>query len=334
VTLLSFSPREGAPGTEVTFIGSGFGAQLTDNTVSFNGTVAEVISANSSRIVARVPAGATTGLATINTPNGMVTTVEPFKVLASLSIKPSNITLQPAEVQQFRAIFSPAGGNESINWSVNGIAGGDTSVGKITPEGFYTAPNLATTQTSLNVTLRATSVATATLFAETSITIRFSTEVKPWTAVSVRNGASNVGYAIVSVRNGGLPIPIRAASLSVRNGPVSAPGLRAAVSVTSGPHITSITPTNLSRGGSVSLTINGVNLDGATMLRFINDDGSLDSTISASNISVNAEGTVLSVTVNVTSSSPLGGRNVMVVSANGHSLTGNGGTNRIQIVTP
>jgi|GEM_PF-4725256 len=78
--LFSFSPHEGLPGSRVTFIGVGFGAGVSS--VLFNGATATVVSNSPASVVAEVPQNATTGLVTITTPRGSVTTLTPFSVKA------------------------------------------------------------------------------------------------------------------------------------------------------------------------------------------------------------------------------------------------------------
>ncbi len=86
LSILSFSPHEGLPGDQVLFIGTGFGDGVTN--VSFNGASATIISVTSSSVVATVPPAATTGLVTITTQTGSVSTVTPFTV-AGLRITPT-----------------------------------------------------------------------------------------------------------------------------------------------------------------------------------------------------------------------------------------------------
>ena len=86
LAILSFSPHEGVPGDQVTFIGVGFGGGVTN--VSFNGASATVVSVTSTRVVATVPVGATTGLVTITTPTGSATTDTPFTI-AGIRITPA-----------------------------------------------------------------------------------------------------------------------------------------------------------------------------------------------------------------------------------------------------
>src|SRR5262249_43765033 len=60
--------------------------------------------------------------------------------------------------------------NKTVTWSVNGVNGGDSTVGKITPAGVYTAPLLVPANNVVKV--RATSAANASLFSESTLTLQ------------------------------------------------------------------------------------------------------------------------------------------------------------------
>ncbi len=69
--IASVSPMSGAPGTQVTITGSGFGDQRGSSYVSFSGVAAGVyLEWNSSRVICEVPDGALSGWLTVNTPGG------------------------------------------------------------------------------------------------------------------------------------------------------------------------------------------------------------------------------------------------------------------------
>lgn len=74
----------------------------------------------------------------------------------SVSISPSTTSLEVGSTQQFTATVTNVT-NTTVTWSVNGIHGGNTSVGTISKTGLYTAPNLVPSAGS--VTIQATSQA-------------------------------------------------------------------------------------------------------------------------------------------------------------------------------
>ena len=80
-TITSFSPTSATVGTEVTIKGTNLASA---STVTFNGTVATVISDKASKIEAYVPAGATTGHIKVKTPGGTAKSASEFTVLTPL----------------------------------------------------------------------------------------------------------------------------------------------------------------------------------------------------------------------------------------------------------
>jgi YD repeat-containing protein len=359
LTILSFSPHEGMPGDLVTFIGVGFGGGVTN--VSFNGASATIVSVTNSKIVATVPAAATTGLVTITTPTGSATTTEPFTI-AGLRITPSFAPIKFGESVQFTADVFPATLDQTVEWTVEGIAGGNATVGTISALGLYTAPN---TRFSA-LTIRATSVADSTRVGEAVVRVSDPDDVQSIIApsVSVRLNGETLGATTlaqqVSVQHGLLselqsalsqPVSIKygalssaasalAAGVSVRRAgsTVQIGALAnqvsiqyenslgqylptAAVSTTKGPHIQSISPGSITRGTSATLTVNGIGLSGATAIRFITATGSNDTTITVSNIVVNGDGTSLTATLTVSGSSALGSRVVFISTPSGDTVT-------------
>ena len=93
-----------------------------------------------------------------------------------------------------------------------------------------------------------------------------------------------------------------------------------AVSATQGPYIQSITPGSLSRGTAVTVTFSGVGLTGATAIRFITEAGTIDSSITASDITVSGDGTSLTATISVPAGAAIGSRLVIIATPNGDSV--------------
>lgn len=359
LTLLAFSPHEGGAGDEVTFVGTGFNAGATS--VSFNGVAAQIASVTPSAVVAVVPDAATTGPVTIVTPRGTLVTPVPFTVVARVRVFPSTARLLPSDSVAFTAVVG-GGGDQSVIWAINGIIGGDNTVGVISAAGLYTAPATLTGNDSLSVVVRATSVAQPALFNEAhvrvlnpnglgtafahSVSIRRGDPAGVQAAraplVSVRRGAMISGPSIalsplVSVRRGliiGALTPFRSPMLSLRFGfaPGTAPTFFSQfVSVTTGPAISSISPGSIARGATVTLTINGANLAGASALRFINSSGAIDAAITASSLTVNADGTQLTATVTVSSGAATGIRVVVVTATAGTTRAVTAGPNTMTI---
>ena len=365
LAIFSFSPQEGLPGDQVTFIGIGFGGGVSD--VSFNGASATVVSVTPSKVVAIVPAGATTGPVTITTPTGSVTTATPFTI-AGLRITPSTATIKFAESIQFTAEVFPSTLDQAVVWSVDGVEGGNATVGFISTTGFYTAPNTR----FVGLTIKAVSVADNTRAGEAHITINDPNDIQSVfaAAVSVQRGV-NVNVAAFSgpigVQYGasgalqsafakpvaaqyGLrdpraayaqPVAVQRGSLSqsaafanpitVQYNDFATWFFQNATSATFGPYIQSISPGNFTRGTATSVTINGAGLTGATALRFITSGGTIDTSITVTNINVSPDGSSLTATINVSAGSAVGSRLVIIATPNGDSVGVDVGPNKINV---
>lgn len=355
---ISFSPQSGFIGDTVTFTGANFG-NITS--VSFNGTNATVFSGNLTQITATVPANASSGPITVTLANGTFTT-STFTVLA-IQVTPSQASVFPNQTQQFGANVPSQLGNNSVTWAVNGVNGGNSSVGTISTTGLYIAPNITTTQT---FTIRATSVARPDLFAQAQIRVSpdlfqarnavsvlyrqgFTINQSNVSSLSIQNGdfitRSQNFYPTtgVSVVHGDLNTQIQnfypTTGVSVVHGELNTQIQNFYssnnVSVTNAPVISSITPNTLPRNTSNTITINGTNLTGTATLVFINNNnGQIDTNITASNITVAGDGNSLTATINVTNTAVTGNRVVVISGAlTGHSVTNNQ-TNNIITITP
>ncbi len=81
--IFEFHPKSGPIGTSVSISGSNFSSNPAQDSVTFNGTTATIISATSTSLVVSVPAAATSGPLTISSPSGSTTTADSFMVTNS-----------------------------------------------------------------------------------------------------------------------------------------------------------------------------------------------------------------------------------------------------------
>ncbi|MEW6131394.1 MAG: hypothetical protein AB1757_30475 [Acidobacteriota bacterium] len=317
--VLSFLPREGSAGDRVTIVGAGIGNGVMG--VTFNGAVASIVETGTAVVIAEVPDNATSGLISLTMPAGTLTTSTPFTVLPKVRLSPATIALFPGESVAFSATVTPTLQSQNVVWSVNGIQGGNATVGTISTTGLYTAPN----QPSASFMVRATSLATPSLFGEASVTVRDP------------NLVGSLFAPVLSVRRGLIVDQVMTAQpLAVRYGSATGSGLlqSAMVSVTTGPVILSISPNQIPGGATnFSITISGNHLNGATGMQFVNPNGANDTTITAANLVVNANGDTLTATLTVSTGATLGQRLVMVVTPDGTSLPMATSANTIQIVS-
>lgn len=85
-----------------------------------------------------------------------------------VTISPTSASVTAGQTQPFSASVTGAA-NTSVVWSVNGIQGGNTTIGTISAAGFYSAP--LNVPSPASVTIRATSVANATASAAATLTV-------------------------------------------------------------------------------------------------------------------------------------------------------------------
>ena len=86
----------------------------------------------------------------------------------SISISPTSATVRPGKTKQFSATVSNTS-NTAVVWKVNGVTGGNSTVGTISTGGLYRAP--ASVPSPATVTVTAVSVANTSKSASASVTV-------------------------------------------------------------------------------------------------------------------------------------------------------------------
>ena len=117
----------------------------------------------------------------------------------SILISPTAATLQVRGTQQFSSTVSGST-NTGVSWLVNGIQGGNSTVGTVTSAGLYTAPAAIPSGGGVNVTARSNADATKSASATVSITSAstgVSVSISP-TSATVAGGATQQFAATVS----------------------------------------------------------------------------------------------------------------------------------------
>jgi hypothetical protein len=117
----------------------------------------------------------------------------------AISISPKTSSLQAGQSQQFTATVTGTT-NTAVNWSVDGIIGGSSTTGVVSPTGLYTAPTNVTSNQSFTVT--ASSVADPNQSASASVTVvpmssQVLVSISP-TSVSVQTGQTTQFTATVT----------------------------------------------------------------------------------------------------------------------------------------
>jgi YD repeat-containing protein len=318
-----FNPTSGGAGDQVTIFGTGFGDGSGGSgvtAVAFNGASAQIVSGNSNSVVATVPGGATTGPVSVTASGATASSSSVFSIVSRIRIVPTGALLLEGGTFQFTDIDSISG-DTGVTWSVNGIVGGNSTVGTVSATGLYTAPNQ--TSNSITVTVASNLQPAASASAQVSV-------VNPSDITQLHSGVSvQIGNLV------GSSLLVQAPSVSVRLGQfASGPSTdySAGVSVTTGPVITSVSPSTLNHGSTATLTITGQNLAGVTAITFSAPFGAA-SNIAVSNIVASADGTSLTATVTV-SNNAAQGKDIVVVTAGSVASLGVSnptGSNTIQV---
>lgn len=161
-------PPKGDPGATVTLIGSGYDPSAPgSNVVTLGGSPCEVVAVKAESIELVVPPNAQSGHFTVTTPLGRAVS-PPFAVPKQLRLTLEHDTVAAGGKLQARATAHSLG-SDAVVWTVDGVVGGDASVGSISAAGLYQAPT--TPPAAGKVALSATSTVDKTVFAVAMVTI-------------------------------------------------------------------------------------------------------------------------------------------------------------------
>ena len=136
-----------------------------------NGTVGTISAAGLYTAPAAVPSPATVTVKAVSQADATAFGSATVTITPTIAVTPATATVPAGETQQFTATVEGVA-NTAVNWQVNGVAGGNASVGTISTTGLYTAP-LAIPATG-TVTITAVSQANTSASAAASATIVFS----------------------------------------------------------------------------------------------------------------------------------------------------------------
>jgi hypothetical protein len=187
-------------------------------------------------------------------------------VVNGTAISPSTATLDgsSSQSQQFTAAVT-ATSNTAVNWSVDNIAGGNSSVGTISASGLYTAPGSAGTHT-----ITATSAADASSTASATVTV-FTFSLSPGSAVIAPSGSQQFTANIDGLSNTAVSWSVDGvAGGNASTGMISSTGSYTAPASV-GPHqISATSAADSSATAGASLTVN--NVSQSAVLTYHNDD--------------------------------------------------------------
>jgi YD repeat-containing protein len=345
VVITTVAPLSGPVGARVSILGRGFSATPGLNAVSFNGAPALVSSATPNAITAIVPPTASTGLVTVTVSGvGSATSPRPFTVAGIVTITPASATVLVKGTRQFIAA-DPASPAATFVWRVNGVVGGNTTIGTISASGRYTAPVSRPSPPVVAVSATRSDVPTARVEASVLVVGLPGTTSASTPSVSVRVTPPgppdvSVGAAGVSVQVAATPdapsASASAADVSLRVADPSALPAMATVetlpvAVALVPVITSVSPAAAPSGSVTSLTLTGAGLTGATSLAALLN-GAVDSAITVSALSVNGAGTQATATVSSAAGTPAGARVLRVTTPVASSTAAGTGGNTFTVL--
>lgn len=114
------------------------------------------------------PATVTVHATSVATPTAVGSATVTVIAGVTVSISPTAATVKVGRIKQFVATVHNTT-NTTVTWKVNGVTGGNSTTGTITPKGVYTAPR--TVPTPATVTVSAVSNADPTQSAGASVTV-------------------------------------------------------------------------------------------------------------------------------------------------------------------
>jgi len=309
VAITLVSPNKGKIGTPVSIFGKGFSADAVQNVVSFSGALATVNAATANNLATSVPSGALTGPITVATPLGTAASPEPFTVLGIVTISPTSAVLFPTQTQTFTATVSGSA-TPSLTWSVNGVVGGNATIGTISSIGLYTAP--AAIPSPPMVTVTAANTTDQTLSASATVAI-----VAPPDKIFAQPVSIDFAAPTTMAVNGLLarPVSVEFGGLTGQTAFLTS----SPVAVARQPIIVTVSPSTGLRGATgLSVLVRGAGFAGATSVSF-QLKGSNDANLSVTNLSVSPDGTEATFTLSIASGAASGPRVVRITTPAGTS---------------
>jgi len=176
---------------------------VPDSTVNWNGQPLVSTFVDTNDLTAVVPASdiaaGGTFPVTVNSPDSPGGTSAPLNFTVSqvmVTVSPATAAVATGESQQFLAAVTGTT-NTAVNWSVNGIAGGNASVGTISASGLYTAPGAVPSPAGVTVSASSQDVPSVSGSARVTITKGVVVTVSP-VNVAIPTGATQQFTATVT----------------------------------------------------------------------------------------------------------------------------------------
>ncbi len=184
----------------------------------------------------------------------------------TISISPTMALLAVSTTQQFTATVSGTS-NTAVTWSVDGVNGGNTTVGTISTSGLYTAPATASTHT-----VTATSVADPTKSASAAVTV-ISLTISPQSTSVTPFGTRQFTATVEGTSNNGVTWSVDGVvggNSSV--GTISTSGLYTAPATVGSYRVSATSSALTSYSVNASVSVVNAPLGTASVLTYHNDD--------------------------------------------------------------
>jgi hypothetical protein len=180
------------------------------------------------------------------------TTTPPAAVTVSLN--QTAVSVAAGATVQFNATVQNTT-NTAVSWSVDGVAGGNSTVGVISATGLYTAPTQAGSHT-----VTATSIADATKSASAAVTVTavaaVTVSVSPASAIVAPGGAANFTATVQNTTNTGVTWSVdQVAGGNTTVGTISPTGQYTAPAQTGSHTITATSVASSSASASAAITV-------------------------------------------------------------------------------
>jgi serine protease len=177
----------------------------------------------------------------------------------AVSVAPSSaVVLAGTGTQSFTATVVNAGSNTAVSWSVNGIAGGNSTVGTISSLGLYTAP--ATIPTPATVSVTAVSAADPTRSASATVTVaHVQVSVMPSVAMVAVGGKQPFVASVINTSNTAVTWKVNGAVGGTNAvGTISTSGVYTAPAIVPSPAMVTVTAVSVAdatRSGDAQVTV-------------------------------------------------------------------------------
>jgi len=189
---------------------------------------------------------------------GLSTT--PTPVAVSVMISPASVTVAVGGTQQFTATVQNTG-NTAVTWQVNGMAGGNATVGTISSSGLYTAPAAVPSPAAVTVTAVSQADATKSASAQVTITaaVPASVTISPASATVAVGGTQQFTATVQNTSNTAVTWQVNGmAGGNATVGTISSSGLYTAPAAVPSPAavtVTAVSQADTTKSASAQVTV-------------------------------------------------------------------------------